>query len=83
MSLNQTVRTRTSETHEFKKGYQPRTDFVMDKGGDRLAEPPEVWNAVQGAVVLGRQNIYTAEPSVPWPTASESEVATGNYVARC
>jgi hypothetical protein len=70
------------DTHEFKKDYQPRTDLVMDKGGDLLAEPHEVWNAVQGAVVLGRQK-YTAEPFVPWPTASEFEVATGNYVARC
>jgi hypothetical protein len=49
MSLNQIVRTRTSETciwgtNEFKKGYQPRTNLGNDEKGDLLADPHKIVN---------------------------------------
>jgi hypothetical protein len=75
MSLNQTVRTRTSETciNEFKKGYQPRTNLVKDEKGDLLADPHKIVNRwmnyfchllnVQRMVGGIRQTeIQTAEP---------------------
>jgi hypothetical protein len=41
MSLQQTVRTRTSDTsigeYEFKREYQPRNNLVKDENGDQLA----------------------------------------------
>jgi hypothetical protein len=46
MGLQQTVRTRTSETRieEFKKGYQPRNNLVKDENGDLLADSNNILN---------------------------------------
>jgi hypothetical protein len=46
MSLNHTVRIRTSETciNEFKKGYKPRTNLVKDEKGDLLVDPHKIVN---------------------------------------
>jgi hypothetical protein len=48
MSLNETVRIRISDLYrginEFKKGYQPRTNLVMDERGDLLLDPHKILN---------------------------------------
>jgi hypothetical protein len=48
MSLNQTVRIRTSDLFmgisEFKKGYQLRTKLVKDERGDLLVDPHKILN---------------------------------------
>jgi hypothetical protein len=92
MSLNRTVRIRTSGTcvggiTEFKKGYHPITKLVKDERGDLLADPHKIVNRwmnyfcqlldVQGAVGVRQTDIQTAEPFVPEPSILEVEVTTG------
>jgi hypothetical protein len=48
MSLQQTVRTRTSDLYrginEFKSSYQPRNNLVKDENGDLLADSNNISN---------------------------------------
>jgi hypothetical protein len=49
MSLQQTVRTRTSESciekqNEFKRGYQIRNNLAKDENGDQLADSRNILN---------------------------------------
>jgi hypothetical protein len=91
MSLNQTVRIRTSDLYRgingFKKGYQPRTNLVKDERGDLLADPQKILNRwknyfcqlliVHGVGGVRQTEMYTAEPFVPEPSALEVEFAVG------
>jgi hypothetical protein len=73
--------------NEFKKGYQPRTNFVKDERGDLLADPHKILNRwrnyfcellnVHGTGGVRQTEIHTAEPFVPECSASEFEVAIG------
>jgi hypothetical protein len=91
MSLNQTVRTRTSDLYrsinEFKKGYQHRTNLLKDEKGDLLADHHKIVNRwmnyfcqllnVQRVGGIRQTEIQTAQPFVPEPSISEVEVAIG------
>jgi hypothetical protein len=48
MSLQPTVRTRTSKVYrgvnEFKKGYQPGSKLIKDENGDLLADSHNILN---------------------------------------
>jgi hypothetical protein len=67
--------------NEFKKGYQPRTNLVKDKGGDLLANPHKILNRwknyfcqllnVHGMRGVRHTEMHTAKPFVPKPSASE------------
>jgi hypothetical protein len=43
-SMNKSNRDLYRGTNEFKKGYEPRTNFVKDKKGDLLADPHKILN---------------------------------------
>jgi hypothetical protein len=84
-SKNKNIRDLYRDINEFKKGYQPRTNLVMDKSGDLLADPHKRLNRwknyfcqllnVHGAGGVWQTEMHTAEPFVPEPGASETEVA--------
>jgi hypothetical protein len=71
--------------NEFKKVYQPRTNFVKDERSDLLADPHKILNSwknyfcqlwnVHGAGGVRQSEMHTAEPFVPEPSASEAEAA--------
>jgi hypothetical protein len=73
--------------HEFKKGYQPRTNIVKDETGDLVADCHSIlarWRNhfsqllnVCGVNGLRQTEIDTAKPLVPEPRAFEVEMATG------
>jgi hypothetical protein len=73
--------------NEFKKVYQPRTNLVKDERHDLLADPHRILNRwknyfrellnVRGAAGVRQTEIYTVEPFVPEPSASEVEVTIG------
>jgi hypothetical protein len=75
------------EINEFKKGYQPRTNFVQDERGDVLSDAHKTlkgWKNyfcellnVHGAGGVRQTEMHTAKPFVPEPSASEVEVAIG------
>jgi hypothetical protein len=72
---------------EFKKRYQPRTNLLKSEWGDLLADPHKILNRrknyfcqllyVYGAGGVWQTEMHTAEPFVPEPSASETEVAIG------
>ena len=71
--------------NDFKKGYQPRSNTVKDEKGDLVADSHSIvdrWRNyfsqlfnVHGVKDVGQAEIYTAEPLVPEPSASEFELA--------
>jgi hypothetical protein len=79
MSLQQTVRTRTSETcieqYEFRRDYELRNNLVKDENGDLLADSHKTLNRWKNYFpqLLNVHNVrdvrqieeYTAEQLVP------------------
>jgi hypothetical protein len=71
--------------NEFKKGYQPRINIVKDDKGDLVADSQSIlirWRNyfsqplnVHGVNDVRQTQIHTAEPLVPEPSASDSELA--------
>ena len=71
--------------NDFKKGYQPRTIIVKDEKGDLVADSHSIitrWKNyfsqllnVHGAKDVRQEEIHTAEPLVPEPSAFEVELA--------
>ena len=71
--------------NDFKKGYQPRCNIVMDEKGVLVADSHSIvdrWRNyfsqlfnVHGVKFVGQTEIHTAEPLVPDPSASEFELA--------
>jgi hypothetical protein len=84
-SKNKIIRDLYRGITEFKKGYQPKTNLVKDEKGDLLADPQKIltrWKNyfcqilnVQGPGGIRENEIHTAEPFVPEPSAAEFEVA--------
>jgi hypothetical protein len=74
--------------HEFKKGYQPRTNLVKNERGDLLVNLHKILNRwknyyhqllnVHWCSSVRQTEMHTTEPFVPQPSASEAEAATGN-----
>jgi hypothetical protein len=44
-SKNKNIRGLYSEINEFKRGYQPRSNFVKDENGDLLADSNTILNS--------------------------------------
>ena len=71
--------------NDFKKGYQPRTIIVKDEKGDLVADSHSIMSRwknyfsqllnVHGAKDVRQEEIHTAEPLVPEPSATEVELA--------
>ena len=71
--------------NDFKKGYQPRTLIVKDEKGDLVADSHSImtrWKNyfsqllnVHGAKDVRKEEIHTADPLVPEPSAFEVEWA--------
>jgi hypothetical protein len=86
-SKNKDIRDQHRNIHEFKKGYQPRTNSVMDERGDLLADPHKILNRwknyfcqllnAHGVGGVRQTEMHTGEPFVPEPSASEVAVAIG------
>jgi len=76
----------------FKKGFQPRCNTVKDEKGDLVAYSHSIvarWRDyfsqlfnVHGVKDVGQAEIYTAEPLVPEPSASEVELAIDNLKSK-
>jgi hypothetical protein len=76
--------------NDFKKGYQPRSNFVKDEKGDLPADSHNILNRRKNyfsqllnvhRVSDDRQiEIHTAEPVVPSPSLSEVEIAIENVI---
>jgi hypothetical protein len=79
MSLQRTVRTRTSERiNEFKGGYQPRNNLMKDEDSHNILhwwkKNSQLLNAHNVSDV--RQiEVHGAEPLVPGPSRLEAEIA--------
>ena len=71
--------------NDFKKGYQPRCDIVMDEKGDLVADSRSIvarWRNyfsqmlnVHGVSNVRQAEIHTAKPLVPEPSVLEVELA--------
>jgi hypothetical protein len=93
MSLQQTVRTRTSKTcvgelYEFKRIYQTRNNLVKDGNGDLLADFHNILNRwknyfpqllnVHNASDVRQIEVHMSGPLVPGPGLLEVEIAIAN-----
>jgi hypothetical protein len=86
-SKNKNIRDLYRGINGFKKGYQPRTTLEKDERDDLLADSHKIFNRwknyfcqllnIHGAGGIRQNEIHTAEPLVPEPSASEVEVAIG------
>jgi len=84
-SKNKNIRDLYKGINDFEKGYQPRCNIVKDEKGDLVADSHSIvarWRNyfsqlfnVCGVKDVGQAEIYTAEPLVPEPSASEVESA--------
>jgi hypothetical protein len=82
---NKNIRDLYRGINEFKKGYQPRNNLVKDERGDLLPDPHKIFNRWKNYICqllkkhragdVRQTEMYTAEPFVPEPSASEVEVA--------
>ena len=79
------IRDLYRDIHDFKKGYQPKTNLVKDDKGDLVADSHSIlawWRnyfsqilKVHGINDVRQTEIHTAEPLVPELSASEVELA--------
>jgi hypothetical protein len=84
---NKNIRDLYRGINKFKKGYQPKTKFGKNEGGDLFADPHKIlkrWKnyirqllKVHGAGGVRQTEMHTAEPFVPQPNTSEVEAAIG------
>jgi hypothetical protein len=82
---NKNIRDLYRGTNEFKKGYQPRINIIMDENGNLLADPQNVLNMwknffnqllnVHGVHDVRQMDIHTAEPLVSEPSLVEVKIA--------
>jgi hypothetical protein len=71
--------------NEFKRGYQPRSNLVMDENGDLLSDSHNIWNIwknnfspllnVHRFSDVRQTEIHTPELLVPDPISFEVEIA--------
>ena len=50
--MNKNIRELYSDTIEFNRGYQPRTNLVKDETGDLLPHTHSIFNRRGGTIVL-------------------------------
>jgi hypothetical protein len=84
---NKNIRDLYRGINEFKKGYQPRINFIKDENGNLLADPQSVLNMwknffslvlnIHGVRNVRQKDIQTAEPLVPEPSLVEVEITIG------
>jgi hypothetical protein len=85
--MNNKIRKLYRGINKFKKGYQPRTNFVKDETGNLVLDPHKILNRwknyfcqllnVHRVGGIRQTEMHTAESSVPEPSDSEAEVAIG------
>jgi hypothetical protein len=86
-SKNKNIRDQCGGIHEFKKGYQPKTNLVEDERCSLLAGPHTILNRwknyfcqmlnVHGVGGVRQTEMHTAEHLLPEPSAAEVKVAIG------
>ena len=67
--------------NDFKNGYQPRTNIVMDEKGDLITDSHDIlarWRKYFSQLMNAEWVNLSAEPLVPEPNAFEFEMAVGN-----
>jgi hypothetical protein len=84
-SKNKNIRDLYRGINKFKRGYQPRNNFVKDENGDLLADSHNILNwwkncfskllNVHNVSDVRRIEVHTAEPLVPGPSRLEIEIA--------
>ena len=84
-SKNKNIRDLYTDINDFKKGYQPRCNIVLDEKGDQFADSHSImarWRNyfsqlfyVHGVKDVVQAEIHTAEPLVLEPSVSEVELA--------
>jgi hypothetical protein len=85
--MNKNIRDLYRGINDFKRGYQPRSNLVMDENGDLLADFHNILNrwknfsqllTVHGGSDVRQIEIHIAEPLVPDPNALEVDIAIAN-----
>jgi hypothetical protein len=84
---NKSIRDLYRGINEFKKGYQPRINIIMDENGNLLVDPQSVLNKwkhffnrvlnVNGVHNVRQKDIQTAEPLASEPSFVKMEIAIG------
>jgi hypothetical protein len=84
-SKNKNIRDLYRGINEFKKGYQPRSNFVKDEKGDLLADSHNIlirWKNYFSQLLnvhrvsdVRQTEVHTAEPIVPDPSNFKVEIA--------
>jgi hypothetical protein len=84
-SENKNIRDVYRGINEFKRGYQPRSNLVIDENGDLLANPETIVNRwksyvsqlmnVHDVTDIRQIETHTAEPLVPGPCHFEVEIS--------
>jgi hypothetical protein len=87
-SKNKNIRDLYRGINEFKRGYQPRSNFVRDENGDLLADFNNTVNRwksyfsqlmnVHNVSDIRQIEIHTAEPLVCGPSHLEVEIGNAN-----
>jgi hypothetical protein len=86
-SKNKNIKDLYRDINEFKKDYQPRTNFVKDERGNLLSDPYKILNRwknyfcqllnIHGMGDVRETEMHSAKPFVPECSASLVEVAVG------
>jgi hypothetical protein len=84
-SKNKNIRDKYRRINEFKKGYQPRNNFLKDENGNLFADSHNILNRWKNyfSQLLNVHNVsdvrwievHTTEPLVPGPSRLEVEIA--------
>jgi hypothetical protein len=84
-SKNKNIRDLCRGINEFKRGYQPRNNLVIDENGDLLADSHNIFNRwknyfsqllnVHNVSEVMRIEVHMAEPLVPGPSCLGVEIA--------
>jgi hypothetical protein len=88
-SKNKNIRDLYRGINGFKRGYQPRNNFVKDEIGDLLADSHNILNRwknyfsqilnVHNVTDVRQIEIHMAEPLVPGPSRLEAEIAIAKF----
>jgi hypothetical protein len=90
-SKNKNIRDQCRGINEFKRGYQPRSNFMKDENGDLFADSHSILDryfyfsqllTVYRVSDVRHIEIHTAEPIVPDPSPFEVEIAIAK-LKRC
>jgi hypothetical protein len=88
-SKNKKIRDRYRGINAFKRGYQPRSNFVKDENGDLLADSNNIVNSwksyfsqllnVHDVSGVRQIEIQTAEPLISDPNHLEVDISIASW----